>query len=389
MNPDAAVADRRQSVRDACREWLRAKWIDEAACQHMEKLYPDDRVRVGPAFRVLFLILTFVAVMAVLGAMYSLTDAASSGAMLAIFAGLSCWLIANYLSGSKRRRQGGIESAFSLAAVLNLTIGAGIFLYDHRWMNEASMLILILFLIAGLCLAAAWVWGYWIYAAISAATVFLAILSIPDGRYLYIVAVGALYPWLLKSSDSAQLPPSLRKCAAAYLVVALLGLYAAVNVCLLDQHSFLDLFSSLKHSESFPRWLSIVLTAIFPVLIWLTGVLQRRRLFMLLGFGLTVLSLVTLRMYVHVAPPWLIFTGSGILLLAATGMLRRFLDSGAEGERAGFTAAPLTEPLGKHRAAEILAGVATMTPSAASTAEGDQFHGEGGKFGGGGASGHF
>jgi hypothetical protein len=256
-------------------------------------------------------------------------------------------------------------------------------------MNEDSMLILILFLAAGLCLAAAWAWGYWIYAAISAALLFLAILSIQDGRFLYVVAVGALYPWLLKRCDSGQLPPSLRKCATAYLAVGLLALYATVNVYLMDQRFFSSFLGANFGHESFPRWLAIILTAALPVLVWITGILQRRRLFLLLGFCFTVFSLITLRMYVHVAPPWLVLSGSGVLLLAAAAILRRFLNSGTDGERAGFTAAPLTEPLGKHRALEILAGVAAMTPSAASTAESTQFHGEGGKFGGGGASGHF
>jgi hypothetical protein len=390
MNLDAALADRRQCVRDSGREWLQAKWIDENAFKRIEELYLDDRVRVGLAFRILFFILTFAAAMGLMAAFYSLTiDSTLSVTVLAFFAGIACWLITGYLAGPKKRRQGGIEAAFSLAAILNLAVGIALILFEHYRIHIDLGLLLFLFLIAMVCFAAAWIWGYWPYAALSAALLFVAILSPKDGRFLCIVVAGALYPWLLKRSDSAQLPPSLRKCTTAFLAVAILALYAAINVYLLDQNAFSGFFFPLQPRESFPRWLAIILTAAVPVLIWITGILQRRRLFLLLGFGLTVLSLVTLRMYVHVAPPWLVLAGSGVLLLAVTSIIRRFLDSGLNGERAGFTAASLAEPEGKHRGLQILASVATMTPSAAPATEDTQFHGEGGKFGGGGASGNF
>jgi uncharacterized membrane protein YgcG len=94
-------------------------------------------------------------------------------------------------------------------------------------------------------------------------------------------------------------------------------------------------------------------------------------------------------MYVHVAPPWLLLTLSGVLLLAAAEVLRRFLDSGAGGERAGFTAAPLTGQLDRHRAVEILASLAALTPDASPAANKPQVRGRGGEFGGGGSSGRF
>jgi hypothetical protein len=94
-------------------------------------------------------------------------------------------------------------------------------------------------------------------------------------------------------------------------------------------------------------------------------------------------------MYVHVAPLWLAITGSGVALLAAASILRRLLDSSADGERAGFTAAPLTHSPEKQQSLQIIASIAAMTPNAASSTGNTQFQGEGGKFGGGGASGQF
>jgi hypothetical protein len=186
-----------------------------------------------------------------------------------------------------------------------------------------------------------------------------------------------------------KIPPSLRKCSTAFLAVGLLAFYTAVNIYLLDKQVLTGFLYYSYADEFFPRWLSISFTATLPCVVLFIGIVGRRRLFLILGFGFAFFSLITLRMYVHVAPPWVVSTGAGILLLVVAGLLRRFLDSGVNGERAGFTAAPLTESQEKHRGVEILASVATMTPSAPSAAENSQFHGDGGQFGGGGTSGNF
>jgi hypothetical protein len=389
MKPDAALADRRQSVRDAGREWLRAGWINENAFQSIATMYPDDRVRVGPVFRILFFVLTLAAILGVIFALYSLIDSNKPIAVFALIAGIACWMTANHLIGPQKRVQGGIEAAFSLAAILNLMIGPAILLLDSHWRPDHSAISLLLFFFAILSGVAAWTWGYWPYSAFSAAFLFFAVISLPPGRVLWIIIVVVLYRWLIRGCDSMQIPPSLRKCATAFLAVALLGFYAAVNICLLDQHILTGFLYYGHDVEFFPRWLSISLTATLPCVVLFIGIVGRRRLFLILGFGFALFSLITLRMYVHVAPPWVVLTGTGILLLIVAELLRRFLDSGVNGERAGFTAAPFTEPQGKHRGMEILASIAAMTPSAPAAAENSQFHGDGGQFGGGGASGNF
>ena len=389
MRPDAAFADRRQSVRDAGREWLRAGWINENAFQSIAAMYPDDRVRVGPVFRILFFVLTLAAILGAIFALYSLIDSERSIAIFALIAGIACWMIANHLIGSQKRTQGGIEAAFSLAAIINLMMGLGILLLDSRLMHNDSAIILLLFFFAFLSGAAAWTWGYWPYSALSAALLFFAVTSFPPGRACWVIIVVVLYRWLIRGCDSMQIPPSLRKCSTSFLAVALVAFYAAVNIYLHDKHVLTGFLYYNRADESLPRWLSISLTATLPCVVLFIGIVGRRRLFLILGFGFALFSLITLRMYVHVAPPWVVLTGAGILLLIIAGLLRRFLDSGVNGERAGFTAAPLTESQEKHRGMEILASVATMTPSAPAAAENSQFHGDGGQFGGGGASGNF
>jgi hypothetical protein len=123
-------------------------------------------------------------------------------------------------------------------------------------------------------------------------------------------------------------------------------------------------------------------------LFWI-GIIRRRRVFLLLGFGLSLLSILTLRMYIHVAPPWLLLAGAGVLLIISAAALRRFLESGPSEEKAGFTAAPLTGQSERYRALELAASIAALTPNANEAADKSGFRGGGGGFGGGGSSGKF
>jgi hypothetical protein len=386
MRRDTVSADRKQTVREAAQEWRDAEWIDKDEYKKIEKIYPDDRVRTGPAFRILFFILTVVAIMGFVATMFVLIDHETPVAFFALFAGIACWIVADYLIVFRKRRQGGIEAAFSLASILNILLGIGIILINSRWSwgnywMPSLLLFLFLSFLAG---AAGWNWGYWPYAAISALSLFIAMLRLPE--VLWIIFILISYHWLVRGCDSTKLPPSIRKCSAAFLAVSLAGLYAAVNIFLIDQHSFDD----WSHETiSHPRWLFIILTAVVPLVIFAIGILRRRRLFFVLGFLLGVLSLITLRMYIHVAPPWIVLTGAGVLLLVAAVILRRFLNSGVNGERAGYTAAPLTERPEKHRGVEIVANMAAFTPSQSAAANPTEYQGGGGSFGGGGASGKF
>jgi hypothetical protein len=385
MRPDTAMADRKQTVREAAREWLNAGWIDHDTYQGIEKKYADDRMRTGVAFRILFFVLTLVAIGGMLGAIYVSANDEMLVAGCSLLAGVSCWGITEYLILSKKRRQGGIEAAFSAAAIVNLTIGLGVFLLRSHWIHDDSAARFVLLSLSLLTGAAAWNWGYWPYSVLSAGSLFLLVLSLPGDRFIWIALTILIYPWLVRGCDSPKLPPSLRKCAAAFLITAIGTLYVVINIYLAGSHS-LDLFHRIA---GLPRWLSILLTAALPIIVFAVGVIKRRRLFLVLGFLLGLSSLITLRFYIHVAPLWVVATGAGILLLCTAGALRRFLDSGANKERNGFTAALLTERPEKHRGVEILASIATLTPGAAPASENPQYRGGGGEFGGGGASGEF
>ncbi len=136
------------------------------------------------------------------------------------------------------------------------------------------------------------------------------------------------------------------------------------------------------------RPLSILATALVPLVVLGFGVVTRRVLLMDLGVVLGAASLVTLRFYVHVAPLWLVLVAVGSAALLAALGVRRLLASGAARERGGFTAEPLFEDARRRAGAEVVGALATLAPEAAPAQERPLERG-GGRFGGGGATSEF
>jgi uncharacterized membrane protein YgcG len=101
---------------------------------------------------------------------------------------------------------------------------------------------------------------------------------------------------------------------------------------------------------------------------------------------LLALSLVTLRHYVHIAPLWAMLTLSGAALVVLTLAVERALRRAPDGDIVGFTADPLFSDERRQHALQIVPVVAAFTPAPPGPAEEKGFAGEGGRFGGGGAS---
>ncbi len=390
MRGDAARADRRQAVREAAAGWLRLRWIDEAVWQSIVDAYPDDRVRVGITFRILFFILTLCALMGALGVAHLILKQVLGESGLALLAGLGCVCLMEYLVGPLKRRQGGIEAAVSVFAV-GLLIFAVVLLDQYSWgVSFERKLALQLLWAALLSLAASWRWGYWPYSAVSVFLFFMGMGCLPYGRLWWILVPAILYRWLFLGCDSARLPPALRKSSAALLTGCILAFYAAINIYSVDNH-LIEFYGSFPRPDPvfLVRFASIALSAAVPLAVLLIGIRTRRRLFLSLGFLIVLASLITLRQYVHVAPLWFVLVGGGFVLLALGITLNRMLDAGKGKQLGGFTAGQLLDNPKQLRALEVVASMTTLTPEARAASAKTEFHGEGGKFGGGGASGEF
>jgi MFS family permease len=400
VRADVAQADRNGSIRAAARSWEKAGAIGEETLKAIEAAVPDDRSRVGPVFRILLFLFTVFAAGAAFGFVMLVVDAVFSSfeealaALIATALGVALAALTEFQTGALKRAQGGTEAGTSFASLGFLIGGLSWFITEPFNLDDKVGSPLILGISALLLAVAAWRWGYPFYAAAAAASFLSALVFYPGGRILWIVLPLITAPILLRLSDSERLPPALRHSCTATLVTGLVGLYGAVHLGSFDLGAlevFLRDFSNLGPASKSPllRQLSIAATALVPVVYLAIGIRTRRYVFFLLGIGTGLASLVTLRVYVHVAPLWVVLTVSGAALVAVVLALRGYLDSGPSKERGGFTAEPLFEDLTRQRILEAGAAVAAFTPDARTLREEPKYAGGGGEFGGGGSSSEF
>ncbi len=395
MTPELEREDRAESVRKAAAAWRRAGLVGDAVVAAVKARHPDDRSRVGPAFRVLLFLFTLVAVGGAFGFFLALTgiDYGQDVAMSAVclLGGVAMIAATEVQIGRLRRRQGGTEAATSWLAISFLLAAAmvGFDSIDNGWAPLSL-------LAAALLALAAWRWGYPLYAGAAAVALLVASARLPTARLLWIVVPLIAAPVLLRLGRSPRLPPAHRASVTLAASVALAGLYAAVHLGSWEAHLIENLGGRQPDAgwvdSELLWWGSVAATALVPVLLLAAGIRGRRYPLLLLGLGTAVASLVTLRYYVHLAPLWVVLTVSGALLLGAVLLLRRWLAAGPDGERHGFTAAPLFTDLDRQRILEAAAAAAVFAPDARSISSGPSepaFKGGGGEFGGGGASGSF
>jgi hypothetical protein len=180
-----------------------------------------------------------------------------------------------------------------------------------------------------------------------------------------------LLPVLTAGSELPRLAPSHRRSCAALLAFALVVLYVAVNFYSLDEE-IIEFISSKPHAiykSSALRHISLALTGILPVVVFAWGLRSRRRLFLYAGALMAVASLTTMIFYTHLASLWIVFSASGLALIAVAVLIQRWLDSGPGRVRRGFTAQVLFESPEKRSALELAGTVVTLTPQAAAPPE--------------------
>jgi hypothetical protein len=403
MSPELAGADRAEAVRDAARGWRRAGLVDDAALEAIAARWPDDRARVGVAFRILLFIFTALGIQAAFGFVVLVLEQGGGGAAaariaagLAIAYGLALLAATELQVGRWRRRQGGTEAATSLLAICFVLAGMGWFLFAEAKVEAPNGVTALCLIAAALCAAAAWRWGYPFYAAVATAAVLVAVAVLPPpaGRLLWIVLPALAAPVLVRLAEAPRLPPAHRASATAVLVVSLVGLYLAVDLLAWDLQLVEAAGGHYRGMAPAPggaavRVLAAAATALLPVLLIGLGAARRRLSLLLPGVAAAAASVVTFDHYANLAPLWLRLALAGAFAIGAALALWRRLDSGPAGERGGFTAADLFQD--RQRGALLEAGVVAVLSQPPETRAGGEpeFSGGGGRSGGAGATGEF
>jgi hypothetical protein len=382
---EAAAADRARDVRVEARAWCRSGIIDESTYGAILESYPDDRSRVGGAFRALLFLFTAVAVVSLFGALA--VAELPMGLLLALTAA-GCAAATEIQMGKLRRARSGSEEATALLAVVFAAAVAG-WLLDGIGGDSDLRVVAAVAAVASLLGVSRW--GVPLLGALASAFAFLALVWWSGARIGWIVLAVLLVPPLLRGSVSPALAPSQRRACDAALVTALLALYVALHVGSFDAR-LLETELLFGTTDEAPAWLGrpifVLATALVPALVLLAGIRWKRPILLRSGLALSVASLVTLRFYVHVAPLWVVLVVSGGVALALAMLVHRYLASGPGKERHGFTAEPVLDRRDAAAALE-LGMTASLAPAAPAASESPRFRGGGGEFGGGGASGSF
>lgn len=394
MRPAWLAADRAAELLSAARGWRAAGLIDEAAFASIVGAQPAAGPRLGPIWRSLVFACVVVGAStatAIGFISFGVREPASVGALLLLF-GAVLAAATELLVGRSSFQPTGAEAATALLAAGYL--GAGFYaLLDARHVHGSQALRLIYPWCAAVFGLAAWRWGFRLFAGAAALFVLLSASQLPGARFAWVAAAALLAAGATAALARRDLAPSHRDGVALVRIVALAALYLGVNFLSVDRGWIEELGRAVGAARHRPDTVGLatagIASALVPLALIAWGLRARDRLLADAGVVAAALSLATIRFYVHVAPLWVVLAASGAVLAGASLLLERWLRSGRDGERSGFTAAPLYD---EERAGQLLPVAAALAaaPGARALHDGKPgVDGSGGAFGGGAAAGTY
>jgi len=394
VKPAWRAADRAAELLAAARGWHAAGLIDESAFGSISTDHALSGRRLGPIWRVLVFICVLVGVSTAttIGFIsFGLRDAFGVGLALLIF-GAALAVITDFVIDRSAFQPTGAEAATSLLAAGYLCAAAGALLDDLNLPAHEALRLTYPWCAAVFALAA-WRWGYRLYAGASALFVLLLTAQFPGARPIWIVVAALIAAWATVARATRELTPSHREGVELVRIGALAAIYAAVNYYSVDK-GFLEEIGRIVGAPPYRAGEACLLlagvgSALYPLAVLVWGLRSRDRVLITVGIVAAALSLTTIRFYIHVAPLWVVLAASGAALAVTSVLLERWLRSGPDGERFGFTAAPLYDEGRRERLLPVAAALALAPAARVLPEEPPGVGGRGGAFGGGGADGAF
>lgn len=396
MRPDIAAADRAKDIRDAAKAWARAGLAASDVAQRVNTLYPDDRQRFGPGFRVVAFVFAWMAGWSCMGFFFmpfAMVGSESWGLMMLMWGGALAF-VTEYQRGPLKRADAGAESATGLMAagfVLAGSVGLLEQVLDRPGNPEALVIPALATTIAA---TAAFRWAERIYFLAAMVGIYVLLAQTFFGRAAWVVASVALISWGLGAARSERHAPSHRAGARIVAACAILALYASVHVWSFDHRIIEEMNAFGRRGAASLVWppmrsFAILATGLMPVALIVAGWRRRETLLIHLGLVLTLASIASIRLYQSLLPLWLALILVGAVCLGLALGLRRWLRSGDDGECYGFTADPLLDDQNRTAVIQAATIAASFTPAATTPQSGPSFEGKGGGFGGGGATSTF
>jgi len=386
-------------IRSQARTWLRSGLISEDQMQAFFGETDPGLHQTNLFFRVLFFVFTLLCAGAVTGLFVWLMEKAGNKilAMVVLFFGIFYYILAEHLVKIRRLYRYGIEEALTMAGMVCFAISFLLWIENYHLNHKTiSIAVCLLFsVISGLIYLR---FAYLYAAGISLAAVCiipyqLSLPPIAERVILLCVLCGIFIFSLIADKRENE---NFRKDRHTKIQTCLLvAIYLTVNLQILGLAGLLfgETGNVHFHPKNYPPylyWTSYVLTFLIPAAGILWGIKSRKRLVLNAGLVLACATLATNKSYLGMTryawDPAIL----GILLVVLSIMVHRWIDSGPDQMRQGYTAVDLLKPedrgisLGDAAAAVTAGAIADQQPEVKQ----DSFF-EDGKSGGGGASRHF
>jgi len=388
------AADRAAEVLGAASGWRAAGLIDETVFSAFAADHPRSGPNLGRTWRALVFVCVAVGVCTATVLSFFSFGVREEGdaAAILLVAGLALVALTDVIIERCAFRPTGADAATSLLAVSYL-VAFAFLLMGHFHVRGAPATQLAFAWSALVLGLAAWRWGFCLYAAASAGAVVLLAAQFPSPRLAWIAAAALLARGAGVALARHDHAPSHRDGIELVRVTALTAIYVAVNYYSTEKGLLEEIGRAVGAQHHRPGALSLqlagVASALYPLGLFAWGLRSRDRILIDLGMLTGALSLATLRYYVHAVPLWAVLALAGAAIAGASLLLERWLRAGRDGERAGFTAAPLYDEDRREQLLPIAAALA-MAPAARTLPEEPRgVDGRDGGFGGGGAAGTF
>jgi len=390
-------------IRKQAQTWKRSGLITD---DQLHAIHDDTEPQVRQTnlfFRVLFFIFTLLGAGALTGLFVWLAPLRNGGdvqrvAALLILFSVVFYLAAESIVRKRRLYRYGIEEGLAMTAMVLFCAGCALLLHEiHPGFRSLTTMTAALFAVA-----AFWIhlrFGFLYAAGISIVAIcvipFQLFTSPVTGRLVLLSVLCAIFVFSLIAGkpDIHDFGKNRRTTIQAGLMAAI---YLTVNLQALGLVGLLLRDAQIFHlyPKLFPPplyWSSYLLTFIFPAAGIFWGIKSRKRLILNASLAMACVTLATNKSYLGMTryawDPAIL----GVVLVALSLVISRWLSRGPDQRRAGFTAENILKP--EDQGISLADAAAALAPGAIeaqqpSQAPQDKLF-EGGQSGGGGASREF
>ena len=376
-------------VQEQAAEALAKNCITAEDNTRIRAAYPVDFYSPNIYIRIGLIILCAIIVTFSVGLLYLITSPGSSDTgvgILWIFCGFICYGVLEAMIYGKKHFRSGVDDA--LLWMAGTLILAGISLANYR--IAALSLFLLAFVLAFYFTLrfADRLMALVAYGALLACLfkMMTALGGLGNQLLPFLIMAVSVAVYFLAASLSAN--PKLRHYHAGTILIkaaSLLSFYLAGNYFVVRELSVALLDLPLQPGQSLPLgWLFWILTIVTPFAYIYQGIRKKDAVFLWVGLALVAAAVFTIRSYYHVLPiEWALVLG-GILLIAVSYALIKYLRI----PRNGFTG-ELSDDRHLLQNLHVESLIIAETLSTTAPTPSNDFRFGGGSGGGGGAGGEF